>query len=461
MTHAIVIGASIAGLVAARALAGHFGQVTVLERDTLPEQALPRRGVPQGQHAHGLLAAGLHSLEALFPGFTQDMVQAGAHLGDAAENMLWHQFGAARARSHSGISVLATSRPLLETVVYKRVKALPNVRFETNCAVQNLLLSADGGRVNGVLVRGGDDVVLPRAADLVVDASGRGSQAPLWLNRLGYPTPRQTEIEINVGYTTRTYRTPPGLMGQDIIKVIVPTAPKQKRAGVLIAAEGERLILTVVGSLGNHAPTEEERFLEAVRTLPAPDIYEVIRHAEPLTAAVQYRFPHNQRRHYEHLKYFPIGFLVMGDALCSFNPVYGQGMTVAALEAVALQEELKAGLDSLGGRFFRRAARIIDTPWTIAVGEDLRYPQVQAPRPPSVRLTNWYVAQVLRASHRDPLVCNAFHRVANLLQPPSSLFKPEVVLRVLSARLGFAPSPVAKGSATQSSSSSLQGVHHE
>jgi 2-polyprenyl-6-methoxyphenol hydroxylase-like FAD-dependent oxidoreductase len=439
MKHAIVIGSSMAGLLAARALSERFEYVTVLERDHLPENARARKGVPQGQHAHGLLAAGLNSLETLFPGITQELIDAGAQSGDAAENIRWFQFGAYKIRSHSGITGLFMSRPLIESKVYAAVKNLPNVSFVETCSVIGLTSSQDKTRVTGVQLSL-DDYDTPEnlEADLVVDASGRGSQAPNWLEGLGYAKPAQSIIKINVGYTSRTYRRRSTDLEADLAAILVPKAPVQKQAGVLLAMEGDRWMLTIAGTLGDHAPSDEAGFLEAVKNLPAPDIYNVIKQAEPLSSIVSYKYPHNQRRHYEKLKSFPQGFLVFGDAMCSFNPIYGQGMTVAALEALALLDESRVGLDGLSKRFFARAATIIETPWTIAVGEDLRYPEVEAPRSLVVNLINWYIGKVHVASQTDSLVCNAFHKVSNLLEPPPSLFAPQIVARVIRANLSQA-----------------------
>ena len=436
MKHAIVIGSSMGGLLAARALSTRFEHVTVLERDRLPETPQPRKGVPQGQHAHAILAAGLNSLETLFPGISNELIAAGAQAGDAAAGIRWFQFGGYKVRSQSGITGICMSRPLIESTVYAAVRNLPNVSFVETCSVIGLNTNQDKSRVTGVQLSLDDYEIFENLeADLVVDASGRGSQAPKWLEDLGYAKPDQSIIKINVGYTTRTYRRNSSDLDGDVAAILAPKAPEQKRAGVMLAMEGNRWMLTIAGTLGDHAPSDETGFLEAVKNLPAPDIYNVIKNAEPLSEIVTFKYPHNQRRHYEKLERFPEGLLVFGDALCSFNPIYGQGMTVAALEALALHDETQVDLQGLAKRFFARAATIIETPWTIAVGEDLRYPEVDAPRSPAVKFINWYIGKVHIASRTDTVVCNAFHKVSNLLEAPPSLFAPSIVARVILANL--------------------------
>jgi 2-polyprenyl-6-methoxyphenol hydroxylase-like FAD-dependent oxidoreductase len=440
MKHAIVIGSSMAGLLAARALSEHFEHVTILERDRLPEQVEHRKGVPQGHHAHGLLAAGLNGLETLFPGFTTALVEAGALVGDFGTNTSWFQFDCYKVRSHSGFTGICMSRPLIESIVYALVRKLPNVNFVQNCSVLGLTTNPDKSRVTGVQhILEDSEVVKNLEADLVVDTSGRGSQAPKWLEGLGYAKPPETIVKINVGYASRTYQRQANDFNGVLAVFVMAKAPLQKHNGTILALEGNRWMLTVGGILGDYPPSDEAGFLEAVKNLPAPDIYNVVKNAEPLSEIVTFKYPQNQRRHFERLERFPEGFLVFGDAICSFNPIYGQGMTVSALEALALREEIRLGLAKLSKRFFVRAAKVIETPWTIAVGEDLRYPEVEASRSPMVNFVNWYIGKVHLASRTDSVVCNAFHKVTNLLEPPPSLFAPSILTRVIAANIHLKP----------------------
>ena len=427
--HAIVIGSSMGGLLAARVLSDRFARVTVLERDAMPAPGEQRKGVPQGRHAHGLLATGYRVMQRLFPGFERDLVTAGAQVGDSTGDGLWFQHGGYLAQTQGKLQAALLSRPMLEARVRARVLGLTNVRLETSVDVI-ALASRDGRRVIGVkLDRGTGDELLE--ADLVVDASGRGSRSPAWLEALGYDRPPTSEVKINMGYASRTYGRRPGDLGGNTHLIVAPKAPHQKRGGVLLAQEGDRWILTLIGMLGDFPPTDEAGFLAFARSLPTPDLYDVISQAEPLSEITPHKYPSSLRRHYEQLKVFPEGYLVFGDALCSFNPIFGQGMTVASLEAEALETSLQGGLEGLWRGFFKRASKVIDIPWTLAAGADLGFPEAQGKRGPEVNAINAYIGKLLEAAWHDPKLAVAFHQVSNLVKPPTSLFAPGIVWRVL------------------------------
>jgi 2-polyprenyl-6-methoxyphenol hydroxylase-like FAD-dependent oxidoreductase len=426
--HAIVIGSSMGGLLAARVLADRFERVTILERDEFPMPGEPRKGVPQGRHAHGLLAAGYNTLQELFPGFEADMLEVGAVLGDSTGNGLWFQHGGYLAQANGNLRGVLISRPMLEAKVRARVMALENVRIETGVNVMGLA-SRNLERVIGVkLDRGAGDELLE--ADLVVDAGGRGSRSPAWLEALGYAQPETSEIKINMGYASRVYRRKPSDLNGMTHLIVAGKAPDQKRGGVLLAQEGDRWIVTLTG-VGDYAPTDESGFLEFARSLPTKDLYDLLANAEPLGEITPYRYPSSLRRHYERLTRFPQGYLVLGDALCSFNPVFGQGMTVAALESGVLASSLEGGLENLWKRFFKRAAKVVDIPWTLAAGADLAFPEAVGKRGPEVKIINAYVDKLLEAAWTDSKLTVAFHQVSNLLKPPSSLFAPNIIWRVL------------------------------
>jgi 2-polyprenyl-6-methoxyphenol hydroxylase-like FAD-dependent oxidoreductase len=428
--HAVVIGASMGGLLAARALSDFFTMVTIVERDAFPASDVPRKGVPQGRHTHGLLARGRAVLEEFFPGYSNEVVtESGGLLGDIANDITWIGHNVALAQDKSGLIGLLASRPVLEGHVRRRVLKLPNIRAIENCAVQGLATGASRDRVTGVRVRidGKDEETIN--ADLVVDASGRGSASPAWLDELGYQRPADEKVEIGIGYMTRTYRRKPGELGGKLGIVIAGSAPNW-RNGVIIALENDTWTVSVGGFLGDDAPANDAEFLAFLATLPTKEIHDVVARAEPLTDYIRYRYVSSLRRRYEKLERFPQGYLVFGDAICSFNPVYGQGMTVAAQEAVTLRDVLNAGAEDIAPRFFKAAAKIVDIPWDIAVGNDLRHPCVEGPRPAMVRFINWYIGKLHLAARNDATLATAFLKVANLMSPPPALLSPAIAWRV-------------------------------
>jgi 2-polyprenyl-6-methoxyphenol hydroxylase-like FAD-dependent oxidoreductase len=428
--HAVVIGASMGGLLAARALADYFGHVTVLERDAFPADDVARKGVPQGRHAHGLLARGRNVIEDFFPGWTDEVIGCGGARGDIAHDVNWIGHGVTLKTAPSDMIGLFASRPVLEGHVRRRLLALPNVRAVEACAVQGLVAAPNGRDVKGVrfnVDHGPEQAVM---ADLVVDASGRGSASPSWLEGLGFARPAEEKIEIGIGYTTRIYRRRPSDLGGKLAIVVAGSGPNWRNGAIVFQSE-DRWIVSIGGYFNDLAPDDNQLFAAYAGSLPTADIRDIVAHAEPLTDFVSYRYPANQRWRYERLARFPRGYLVFGDALCSFNPVYGQGMTVAAEEAAALQACLRDGDADLARRFFKAAASAIDTPWDIAVGNDLRHPQVQGPRPPKVRFINWYIGKLHMAARHDARLGNAFLRVANLQASPTSLLHPAILMRMI------------------------------
>jgi 2-polyprenyl-6-methoxyphenol hydroxylase-like FAD-dependent oxidoreductase len=432
---AVVLGASMAGLLAARVLADAYAQVTVIDRDQLPQTGTHRRGVPHGRHVHVLLAAGQQALEELFPGLTAELVAYGVPAGDVLADGRWYLNGHRLQQAPTGLVALCASRPFLEGHVRARVRALPNLSFLDSRDILGLATTPDRRRVTGARVRpraGGTEELL--RADLVVDATGRGSRTPTWLEALGYPRPPTEQVRIGLGYATRTYRLPPDALGGDL-GVLQAATPQHPRAGALLLIEDDRWMVTLGGMLGDYPPTEPDGFLAFARSLQFADIYHAIGDAEPLDDPVGFRFPASVRHRYEWLRRFPDGLLVVGDAVCSFNPIYAQGMSVAAVEALALRRHLQRGTAQRPRRWFHEIARVVDVPWDIAVGGDLVFPGVQGRRTAKVRLVNAYLGRLHAAAAHDADLASAFMRVGSLVAPPWSLLRPGVAVRVLRASL--------------------------
>jgi 2-polyprenyl-6-methoxyphenol hydroxylase-like FAD-dependent oxidoreductase len=433
---AVVLGASMAGLLAARVLTDAYAQVTVIDRDQLPETPMHRRGVPHGRHVHALMPGGQQALEELFPGLTAELIAHGVPVGDVLAHGRWYLNGHRLRQALTGLVALSPSRPVLEGHLRARIRALPNVAFLDSCDILGLAATPDGRRITGarVLRRAGGSAEQVLGAELVVDATGRGSRTPVWLEALGYAPPAREQVRIGLGYATRTYRLPPDALHGDL-GVVQAATPEHPRSGVLLRLEGDRWMLTLGGRLGDHPPTDPDGFLDFARSLRLPDIYGAIRRAESLSDPVGFRFPASTRYRYERLDRFPDGLLVMGDAVSSFNPVYGQGMSVAALEALALGRHLERGTEPEPRRWFRDLARVVDTPWDIAVGGDLAFPGVGGRRTLKVRLVNAYLARLHAAAAHDAHLASAFIRVAGLVAPPQTLLRPSIAVRVLRASL--------------------------
>jgi 2-polyprenyl-6-methoxyphenol hydroxylase-like FAD-dependent oxidoreductase len=430
--HAVVLGASMAGLLTARVLSESFRQVTVIERDVLPAEADQRRGVPQGRHLHALLARGGQVFDDLFPGLTKQVAEAGAPVGDLLGNIRWFLSGHRLAQADIGQPVLFATRPLLEAHVRSAVKGLSGVSFLDGHDIVGPTASADKRRVTGVRVRsdGGAEEVID--ADLVVDATGRASRTPVWLEELGYRRPVAEKVTVDVAYASRSYQLPSDILGNDRLIMNFWT-PDNPRAAGLEQTNG-RFLLTAAGMLGDHPPTDPKGFDAFLASLRFPDIPEAVRAGEPLDDPVAFRYPANVRQRYERLRDFPDGFLVLGDAVCAFNPVYGQGMTSSALQANALRGLLADGQPLTWRRHFQAMAKAVDDPWTVSTSNDLGFPKVTGRRTAQVRLINAYLPRLHELGERDPAAAAAFLRVVGLLEPPETLLRPGLALRVLTRR---------------------------
>ncbi len=448
---AVVLGGSMAGLLAARVLSERFKRVVVIERDALPPVGEHRRGVPHGRHLHAVQIRGLEILNELFPGFSASLAASGAVLCDLVGDTRWQLSGCQLRQPRTGLTALFASRPFLEGHVRAMVQRLPEVCFLQESSIDRLTVTADKRVVTGVEVRGPDGRSSHVAGSLVVDATGRGSRTPAWLAELGYQGPAEERVEIGLGYATRRYRLRPGALGRDQ-GILTAGTLANSRAAVLAPTEGGCHILTTAGICGDYPPTDPAGFDEFIGALPTADIATAVAGAEPLDDPVPFRFPASVRRRYERLATFPAGLLVIGDAACSFNPIYGQGMTVAATEAMALRALLARGAAPDARRYFRAIAAVIDAPWDIAVGSDLAFPQVPGKRTAKVRLVNAYLPRLHAAAVRDEALATAMIRVIGLKDRPEGLLRPDRVLRVLRGNLvnGRRPSlaHVAPSSAT-------------
>jgi 2-polyprenyl-6-methoxyphenol hydroxylase-like FAD-dependent oxidoreductase len=429
MTSVIVVGASVAGLLAARALADHVDHVAVVERERLDDAPVPRGHVPQGRHLHLLLSAGLDLLVGWFPGIDDELESLGAVRVDGTRAWV-HQSGGYRARGDWGRPVLSLTRPLLEQVVRRRVAALGTVTLRDGVVVERV--EAGAGRVTGVVVDG--EV---HHADLVVDCSGRSSRIAHHLASSGVLAPPVSRVPIDCAYVSGFLpRSTDDFDGSFLVCGTSP--PDSFRIGALLPVEGDRWMVTLAGVHGDVPGTDPDEVLSFARSLPTPAVGQLLERLGPLSSTTSYRFPSSQRRHYERVPAPPAGLVTLGDAACSFNPVYGQGMSCAALQAEALATavaDLGVRCDVLPARFHRSTAQIIDAPWAIAVGADFLHPRTVGPKPAGTDLANRYSQRLVRATHRSVTLARTFNRVVNLVEPPTSLARPSVVARVGAASI--------------------------
>lgn len=440
--HAVVIGGSLAGLLAARVLSAHFGQVSVIERDRFSDGAAPRKGVPQGRHVHVLLGGGAMVLMDLFPDLFSTMAQEGAPLVSNSE-VRWYHFGVWKAPFPIGRQAVYASRPFLEQHVRECLAARGNVRFIDACEVTGLCVQDD--QVSGVFLRYRDEEpykeMLP--ATFVIDASGRGSRTPQWLSFLGYDRVKEASVTVDVGYATRVYLLPDPLPCDWKMMIVYGTPPGERRGGLIFPIQDGYWMVTLAGMFRDYPPDDEAGFLDYAQSLAVPDLYEVMKEAEPVTPIVTYKYAANRRRYYERLSRLPAGFAIMGDALCSFNPIYGQGMSVAALEAKLLDTFLREEPSpTMPGRrpgwtmrFQKALAGVVQAPWRLATGDDFRYPEAQGNRPFGTRVFNWYMRRIHELMATNPLVTLRGYEVLQLLKPLSALFEPRIVWAVLSKEL--------------------------
>lgn len=434
---AIVVGSGIGGLTTARVLADHFDHVMVLERDSLSEQADARAGIPQGKHAHALLAGGQQVLNTLFPRFEQDLAQTGAvplvvGLDLYTERPGFDPF----PQRDLGFCVYAQSRPQLELCVRRRVMTHDCIDLRPQCNVRELLSPDQGATVTGLTYLDLNGATQYFEADLIVDASGRGALTLDFLKAHGYMSPDQTTIGVDFGYASAVFERPADAPSQWKGIMTFPKAPKSSRAALLLPMEHNRWLLSAGGRFGEYPPDDPDGFMDYLQHLRTPTIYNAVRNARRLGEIARFRFPESRCRHYEQLSSFPRGLLPLGDAICRFNPVYGQGMSVAAQEAQALgqllsvQETAPNPLDGLAPPFFAKAAEIIETPWAMAALPDLIYPETRGERPANFKRMLQRGAAMTTLAAQDPAVHKLTSEVANLLKPRRVLQEPALQQRV-------------------------------
>ncbi len=431
-TRAVVLGGSIAGLFAARVLADAYDEVLIVDRDSMEGPAGYRRSCPQSRHINGLLARGQQLMEEFYPGITEEFFAAGVPTGDLAGDVRWYFRNKHLKQEKAGLVCVAASRPVLEHRIRERTRAVRGISFVDQHDILGIVATPDNGRITGVRVQGAGERE-PRVvdADLVVDTTGRGSRTPIWLEELGYGRVREERKKIGLTYVTQHYQLTEDPYGTDLS--INPAAwSGLPRGAIFTKTDGGRVELTAYGLLGDNPPTDQQGFFDFVATLPCRDISDALHHAVPLDEPVAFRFPTTLWRHYEELKRLPDGLLVVGDAVTSFNPIYAQGMTSAALGAKTIRDHLHTGAAPDPKQFFGDlAANVVGPIWEMTNPVDLGFAGVEGERTLDVRIAQTFLALTQTAATRDGKVTAAYMRTAGMMAEPESLMKPAMLARIL------------------------------
>ena len=453
---AVVLGGSLAGLFAATALARHVDRVVLIERDRLPEEPQWRRGVSQGRHAHNLMTGGHQAMSRLLPGIRDELVAAGAVPVRMPQDMLLLTAGGWMPRFSAPLEMLTCTRELIDAVVLRRIRQDRRIDIHERAEVVGLVPAVGDSGVRGVRVRtrepgcsSGWSEPRELPADLVVDATGRSSRAADWLTDLGYPQPEEQVVDARTAYSTCVFAPPTGHRA-DWRCLLLQSTPEVPRQGILNIVEGGRWMVSLAALGGVRTPTDHEGFLEYARTLRSPLLYQVLRDARPVTTVHRSGRTENRRRFFEKLRRWPDGYLVLGDAVCALNPSYGQGMSVAALTAVALDQalEVTGTVRGVAGGLRRVVARVVEPAWQVARSADLAYPWAARDTDLRTRVAIRYLYRILAVCPGSEAASRALLDMNQLVSPPTAVFRPRVLAAALRGpRRKPAGPPLASGRA--------------
>ena len=433
---AIILGGGIAGKLAARVLSDFYQEIIVIERDEQPSGPFPRKGAQQGSHIHALLQAGEHGLEKLFPGITEKFYTTGAVKINSTRDLAWFHHGVWKLRYEGGYTTTLQTRPHLEWHLEQSIKMFPNVTILYNHSFQDFEYNGNENRIIGVRIKAGN-LVKTIFADLVVDAIGAGSMTASWAKGRGIPVPEE-KVKIGLRYVSRTFQLPAERNRDWTIKLLYPNPPQEKIGGMISKVEDNQYIVTFIGY--HDAINEKEvlqnenHFIELAKKLPKNDIYQELKDAAPLTGISVFRIPQMTWRKYEKVKQLPDGLMLIGDTMCRMDPFFGQGMSIAVLEALALQKLLQNKNQSqqqMIRAFHKQAAKIIAPIWSMVTTENFRYPATIGRRPFGLPIMQWYSKNIFLLSARDQETYHSFVKVMNLLSPITALMKPRILFRIL------------------------------
>jgi 2-polyprenyl-6-methoxyphenol hydroxylase-like FAD-dependent oxidoreductase len=431
---AIIVGAGMGGLSVSRVLSDYFDEVVILDRDELPDEATPRPGVPQGKQPHALLGGGLKVLENLFPGFGEELRGSGAEPIAPGSDMLFEIPGQDLwPRIKFSWHTYSMSRPLIELALRRRVECIRNIEIRSGCRGRQIVSDSKLQAASGISYQTDNGSVKTLESDLIVDASGNGSLTMEFLKAIGRRPPRETSIGVNTRYASALFERR-GIWNDYKGVFTFPNAPKESRGGIILPAEKNRNQVILIGR-GNEIPAiDDDGFLNYARELPTLTVYNAIRNAKRLTEITSFSFHESRWRHFARVSDFPKGLLPIGDAFCRFNPVYGQGMTVALQEADLLFNLLRTleenPLTTLAPTFLTKAEALISDPWAMSAIPDFIYPETTGERPPDLEDRLNFQRALGRLAARDAGIFELLTQIRHMLKPLSLLDGSSIARRV-------------------------------
>lgn len=436
MTHVVIIGSSISGLLAARVFSDYVDQISVIEKDVMQGSIEDiRPSLPQSHHQHILLLRGKQIFESLFPGFDQELEAVGAPLIDYSQDCELHLPQGKLPRFPSDLKIRPCRRPTIDWVIRRRLSKFEQIKFISGARVKQLMLSSERNRVTGVVYQQkNSDQACELSADLVIDTSGRGSRSRKWLQQAGYSKVPTIEVNPHLSYASQLYQFPEDYDGASI--EVAPHAPDNPRAAGFWRVDRDQWLLTLIAMNGEPSPSNEVDFQKFCRQLGTLKIADAVSRAAPLGPIYTHKGTKNCWHHYHKVKRLPAGFIVMGDALCAFNPFHGQGMTIAAMTAQVLEGLIAQGIDqhfsmSWCKRYFSRAAKNFNAAWMVAISEDMRWPTTEGRNIDwKLKLSYSYMDKVIEACRHDPKLTKYCLEIANMVRSPLDLARPDIASRV-------------------------------
>lgn len=434
---AVIVGSGIAGLISAKVASEYYQEVIVIERDSKPVDACPRKGVPQGHHIHVLLNKGEQILEEFFPGIRKALVSQGAVTRTLGKDVKWYLSGHWMPTFDEGFVTFFQTRPLLEKIIRDFVEKIDNISFRYETKLEHYNFDENSGAVqSAAFIDLATKTSFELSAELFLDATGRGSQLTKLIEKQGYSKIPESQVGVDFAYSSGMFEVSENTDKNDAAILIYPKAPEETRAAAVIPVEGSKWMVTAAGYSGDHPPTSPDAFLEFLRTLSQPEIFNKLKDATILGSLKQFKFSAGTRKHYEKSNLVNKGLLAIGDAICSANPFFGQGIAVAAQEAKVLQKSLKQygpivsdWPEAASNSYYKKISKILDISWGLAIGEDLKYPSTTGKRPVGFSLTRRIKDRIM--SSNEPVVARQFYKVMHFSASPLSLFKLRIIKAVL------------------------------